>query len=116
MFAQHEANPYVKSSYNYSNPALRGSEGIQPTSLGAREGRAKSRTEPMNGYSGEGGSTIETLFGGLFCFLLFVLIIFCIAYPFTMYRNNPGLSYSDDNWWCYHCMASNCASRCWYGY
>ncbi len=61
------------------------------------------------------GGMIGSLLGGVFCFLLFLLIIFCIAYPFTMYRQNPNYSsYPDDKWWCYHCLQSWCASKCWY--
>lgn len=60
------------------------------------------------------GSTVETFLGAFFCFLLFVMIIFLVAYPLTMYRGNPHLAYSDRNWWCYHCVESRCASRCWY--
>lgn len=60
------------------------------------------------------GSTTETFLGAFFCFILFVLIILVVAYPLTMYRGNPHLAYSDSNWWCYHCLESRCASRCWY--
>lgn len=61
------------------------------------------------------GGMIGSLLGGVFCFLLFLLIIFCIAYPFAMYKPNPNYSsYPDDKWWCYHCLQSWCASKCWY--
>ncbi len=61
------------------------------------------------------GGTIGSILGGIFCFLLFLLIIFSIAYPLTMYRSNPYYSsYPDDKWWCYNCVQSWCASKCWY--
>jgi hypothetical protein len=67
-------------------------------------------------YEYRDGSMLETALGGLFCFFLFLLVIFCIAYPLTMYKDTPqNILYSDDKWWCYHCLQSNCAGRCWYG-
>lgn len=61
------------------------------------------------------GSMLETAIGGIFCFFLFLLVIFCIAYPLTMYKDTPpNALYSDDKWWCYHCLESSCARRCWY--
>lgn len=61
-------------------------------------------------------STIGSILGAVVCFLLFFLIIFSIAYPFTMYRTPRPHShiYSDDLWWCYHCHGmTGCASHCW---
>ncbi len=63
----------------------------------------------------DSASMIGSVLGAIFCFLLFLLIVFSLCYPFTMYRTNPNYSvYSDDRWWCYHCFESYCASRCWY--
>ena len=63
----------------------------------------------------ESASTIGSILGAIFCFLLFLIIVFSLCYPFTMYRSNPNYSvYSDDRWWCYHCFDSHCGSRCWY--
>ncbi len=61
------------------------------------------------------GTIIGSIIGCIFCFLLFLLIIFCIAYPFTMYKDNPNMnSYAEDKWWCYHCTDTWCANKCWY--
>ena len=61
-------------------------------------------------------SSIGSILGAVLCFLLFCVIIFSIAYPFTMSRPSPpdGYMYSDNMWWCYHCTTpSTCAGRCW---
>ena len=56
---------------------------------------------------------VGVILGSVLCFFLFCIIIFSIAYPLTMYRENPG-RYSDDKWWCYNCNnAAFCGSRCW---
>jgi hypothetical protein len=106
-------------NYNYSgNPVMKEEvpRGVEVRRIEYGRRPAQQGAYHVDRYGErEASSSIETLLGGLFCFLLFIMIIFCIAYPLTMYRENPHLSYSDDNWWCYHCVASNCASRCWYG-
>jgi hypothetical protein len=61
------------------------------------------------------GSMIGSILGAIFCFLLFLLIVFSVCYPFTMYKTNPYYaSYSNEKWWCYHCAETWCANKCWY--
>jgi len=64
-------------------------------------------------------SLVSTMLGALFCFLLFCIIVASIAYPLTMYKENPGnrFAFSDEKWWCYHCLDSSsssfCGAKCW---
>ena len=78
------------------------------------EGRQTLNNEWMDANATD-GSMIGSVLGGIFCFLLFLLIIFSVAYPFTMYKTNPNYEhYPDEKWWCYHCSQSWCANKCWY--
>jgi len=64
----------------------------------------------------DSASTLAALLGACLCFLLFCVILFSIAYPFTMYKEAPTgpLRFSEDKWWCYHCSdPSACGSKCW---
>jgi len=75
-----------------------------------------SASQNTNNNNADDLSTMGNILGAIVCFLLFCLIIFSIAYPFTMYRTTPPHDhvYSDDMWWCYHCNGMNgCASHCW---
>ena len=61
-------------------------------------------------------STVGSFLAAVLCFVLFCIVIMCIAYPFTMYRDRPAYTqrYADDKWWCYHCTdASFCGAKCW---
>lgn len=76
---------------------------------------ATRRTEEGNHDMTDDGSMIGSILGAIFCFLLFLLIVFSVCYPFTMYKTNPNYTtYSDEKWWCYHCTESWCANKCWY--
>lgn len=96
-----------KPIYKYHNP-------YNPVST-----NGSSNTTTTNNNNNEdstsSSSMIGSVLGAIFCFLLFLLIIFALSYPFTMYRTNPYYSvYSNDRWWCYHCFETRCANRCWY--
>jgi len=62
-------------------------------------------------------STLGAILGSLFCCLLVFIILFCVAYPLTMYKSPSSLPYSsDEKWWCYNCKIndpSSCGYRCW---
>ena len=60
-----------------------------------------------------------SLLGVSLCLLLLLIIVFSVAYPLTMYRDSPpqpSYQYTEDNWWCYHCLEGSptyCRSKCW---
>jgi hypothetical protein len=74
--------------------------------------RVRQQASASSSYDDE-LSTVGSILGATFCFVLFLVILASIAYPLTMYRESPVGShvYADDKWWCYHCY--NCAARCW---
>jgi hypothetical protein len=95
-----------------------GATALLPPPMGSSSthGNGNGNNNTNSNNNGDDLSTIGSILGAVVCFLLFCLIIFSLAYPFTMYRSSPpdGYVYSDGMWWCYHCVnAPNCASRCW---
>jgi hypothetical protein len=100
-YPQHKDRVYENYQRNERRAASRQME------EGARDSGSSMATDD--------GSMIGSILGAIFCFLLFLLIVFAVCYPFTMYRTNPYYTtYSNDKWWCYHCMETWCANKCWY--
>jgi hypothetical protein len=110
--------PYYTTSHNpnrHEGDDRMHSGGIPASSSAAAYYHSAVYKPPAPSNSSDDLSTAGSILGAVVCFLLFFLIIVSIAYPFTMYRTvpHPHHVYSDSMWWCYHCTAGSCASRCW---
>ncbi len=106
MFTKYQIyeNPRTIRSYPY--------EGQKPE---LQRYNVTSRNLRESNELNDDGTIVGSIIGCIFCFLLFLLIIFSIAYPFTMYKDNPNINhYRSEKWWCYHCTDTWCANKCWY--